>query len=153
VIFGDLAGQEMGPARPIHRFGKCWLRDARTIKLQCGGAIAGCHSRFVQQATPHIKFGAVSNVLHCSMRVFWSLDAYVMFVYPTWHVECNLVREHDFPHEFVVFVQFRTLPGTQWNFESFSRRWCTVCLCLFIKVLLTSKVVKIIYIHPVLLLN
>jgi hypothetical protein len=48
VISGDLAGQEMGPARPIYQFGKCWLKDTRTIKLQCFSApsswknTAGC---------------------------------------------------------------------------------------------------------------
>jgi hypothetical protein len=45
VKSGDLAGQVMGPARPIHRHGKCWLRDARTIKVH-GGCVQSCGTMF-----------------------------------------------------------------------------------------------------------
>jgi hypothetical protein len=47
----------------------------------------GCHSRsdkesgseqmIVQHATSNINFGAVADVLHCSIRVFWSPDVYI----------------------------------------------------------------------------
>jgi hypothetical protein len=60
----------------------------------------------VQQATPYISFGAVSNVLHCSMRAFWSPHAYILFIYLPWNVEYSLIRKHDFPDEFVDFIQF-----------------------------------------------
>jgi hypothetical protein len=85
VTSGDQADQAMAPAC---RSGKCWF------KLHCGGApscwqdtarcgscklwvdkvyhyiqvTVGCH---MKQATQHIDFGAVSNVIHWSMRVFW----------------------------------------------------------------------------------
>jgi hypothetical protein len=50
--------------------------------------ISGCHycfciergmyQRIVQQATLHITFRAVCNVLHCSKRMLWSPDVYIL---------------------------------------------------------------------------
>jgi hypothetical protein len=74
----------------------------------------GCHRGFgkekgadqiiTQQTTPHINFGAVSNVLHCSISMFWSPDVYILFVYLPSNVECSLVREQDFLQISIVFV-------------------------------------------------
>lgn len=116
-----LVGQEMGPAWPIHGFGKCWLRDERLIKLQWGGT-ASCwkDSSAVLETVDRQSFPAylgnwwmsqllrkrkrvrsndlakghtthnfwdVSNVFHCSMRLFWSPYAYILFTFPEkWNV-------------------------------------------------------------------
>jgi hypothetical protein len=99
VISGDLAGQEMGPARQIYRFGKCWLRDARTIKLQCGGSETSLDL--------YIRF-RFDKPLHALCLLLW--------VHGDWadsqrRIECSGKQ--------------RVPPRTQWNFESFSRIWRT----------------------------
>ena len=76
----------------------------------------GCHSSFgtkersnqiaLLQVRPYVNCGAVSNVSHCSTRVFWSPDVYILFVDLPWNVECSCIRKDDFPREFIVFVKF-----------------------------------------------
>jgi hypothetical protein len=41
------------------------------------------------------------------------------------------------------------LLGSQWNVENFLCRCRTVCVSLSIKLLIASKIVKVVYIHPV----
>lgn len=82
---------------------------------------AGCQSCFgtdelsnqtaLQQATPHVNRGAVSNVLHCSMTVFRSPDVYVLSVDLPWNLERSFIRKDDSPWEFIVFVQFLIKDG------------------------------------------
>jgi hypothetical protein len=55
--------------------------------------------------TPYVNCGAVSNVSHCSTRVFWSPDVYILSVDLPWNVECSFIRKDDFPQEFIVFVK------------------------------------------------
>jgi hypothetical protein len=60
----------------------------------------------LQQATPYVNCAAVSNVSHCSTRMFWSPDVYILFVDLPWNVECSFIRKDDFPEVFIVFVKF-----------------------------------------------
>ena len=75
--------------------------------------ISGCHHCFciergtyqmiMQQATLHITFRAVCNVLHCSERMLWSQICTSLL--PA--LECGMPLY--LPYEFIVFIQFTYL--------------------------------------------
>lgn len=72
----------------------------------CSGTKERSNQITLQQATPCVNCGAVSNVSHRSTRVFWSPEVYILFVDLPWNVECSFIRKDDFHQEFIVFVKF-----------------------------------------------
>lgn len=131
----DLASQEMGKAWPFHRFSLYWIGDARTIKLVWLCAVfLEKHARlqFLQlqideqlldvtvasaKKNSPIKWSWNRLVSMCSTAAWGCSDPdpkmRTLFVYLTWIVERSLVRKHDLPREFLVFVQVSQIRSIQ----------------------------------------
>jgi len=81
------------------QFFELWVNNV----FQHTSVMGGYHTleKITHQATEHINFVYMSNVLCSSIRIFSSPNAYIM--------EYSFIRVYYFPHKFVVVIHFPML--------------------------------------------